>query len=84
MGVQLENELTAELEYSRVLCTIRARYGRAKQTVELSVIEAVSAELEASPLREGKGFVNRSVEACTARPDDGVLAGVTETKIRAA
>ena len=55
-GFSLENQFAAELENPRVKGTvcdskIRAGYGRAQETIELSVIErveAVNAELESS------------------------------------
>jgi len=91
-GFKLENELASELEYSWIVGAIRdpkirARYRGAEQTAELGVIkrvETVDAELETSPLGEGKGLVYRSVEICAAGTDDGILAGIPETKIRAA
>jgi hypothetical protein len=90
-GFSLENQFAAELENPRVKGTvcdskIRAGYGRAQETIELSVIErveAVNAELESSPLRKCERLVYRSVEVSAAGADDGIFAGVTKTEIRA-
>jgi hypothetical protein len=57
------------------------------QAIELGVVEgveALSVELEVSPIAEGKGLGERGGEVGAARANHGILAGVAEAQIRAA
>jgi len=88
---RLEHEFAAELPNSGVLrASHKAKvlfvYIRVKG-IELGVVEGVEgigAELEVSPLAEGKRFVQCGGEVGAAWADNRILARIAETVVRTA